>query len=253
MDIVVGKGEVGSPIGQIIEDAGRSVLYHDPGKGMYAAPVGEVDVLNICFPYSEKFVDECKNYIRAFKPKLTIIHSTVPVGTTRAIGDDVVFSFVRGRHSDDMKEAMKVHTKHLGSVSEKSLNRATAYLVELGFEPDPYIVPEAVELGKLFDTSYYGVTIAWTKYMADVCDELGVPWEAIAEMNRAYNRGALLLGHNEWVRPELEPMAGPIGGHCVVPNAKILMEKFPHKLLEAIIEANCSEFTKNSVGCWEAK
>lgn len=236
-DVVVGCGEVGSALVHVLEMAGRHVFRWDPYKNLAEEPDGPVDVLNLCFPYSKDFVKQAKEYIKQFDPRLTIIHSTVKPGTTRKIGRKVAYSFVRGRHQDDMAPQMLIHTKHVGCAAELRLTWATEYLESLGFEVDPYIVPEAVEYGKLMDTTYYGICIAATKMFKEHADKLGIPWEALAEINRAYNIGSIAVGHPEWVRPELYPVPGPIGGHCVVTNTNILQEDFSHKLLDAIIEA----------------
>src|SRR5450756_1893437 len=44
----------------------------------------ELDVLHICIPVpnKNKFIKIAKGYIEKYQPKLTIINSTVPVGTT---------------------------------------------------------------------------------------------------------------------------------------------------------------------------
>lgn len=237
VDIIVGAGEVGTGMGKIFEQAGNEVRYHDPYKEVFAE-TAEQTVLHLCFPYSDKFVEQAKEYIKHFDPVLTIIHSTVEPGTTEQIGDDVVVSFVRGRHKEGIEQTVAIHYKPLGCKNKDIAYKAAAHLIKAGFNvSEIYTNPRAVELQKLLDTTYYGVCIAYTKMAKELADKWGVEWEAIAEGNKEYNLGVLAVGHPEWVRPELEPMAGPIGGHCVVPNAKILMEKFPHKLLEAIIEA----------------
>ena len=47
---------------------------------------GEVDIMHVCFPFQIKdFVGETARYIELYHPALTVINSTVAVGTTRAI------------------------------------------------------------------------------------------------------------------------------------------------------------------------
>lgn len=236
MDIIVGAGEAGQALGKVIEKAGKDYLLHDPAKGHSASGM-KADVLHICFPYSEEFVSQAKEYIKKFQPNMTIIHSTVEVGTTRKVGENVVYSFIRGKHNIDMAEMMLINTKHLGCADPATLWKATSYLVNLGFETDPYNEPEVVEFGKLWDTTYYGICIAATKMAKSMADHYGLNWTYLAEMNSAYNEGAIKFNHPEWVRPELDPTPGPIGGHCVIPNTKILQKTFNHKLLDAVVEA----------------
>jgi hypothetical protein len=49
------------------------------------------------------------------------------------------------------------------------------------------------------------------------------------------------LGQGHVVRPILYPPDGPIGGHCVVPNAKILSEEYESEFLRFIIECGGSK------------
>jgi hypothetical protein len=49
--------------------------------------------------------------------------------------------------------------------------------------------------------------------------------------------GVRAAGHPEFVRPDLIPTEGKIGGHCVRENSIILQKDFESKLLEAIVEA----------------
>src|SRR5208283_1623680 len=96
--VVAGLGEIGKPL---LDLASRD---HDAvGVDISPAPRLEaVEILHVCYPFQIKdFVGETVRYIDLFKPRLTIINSTVAVGTTRAIaersGTDVVSSPVRGK------------------------------------------------------------------------------------------------------------------------------------------------------------
>src|SRR5438128_10187391 len=97
--VVVGLGEVGRPLFEI---ASR----HHQTIGVDVEPVVKkfqgIDVMHICFPFQiEDFVSEATRRIEYFKPALTIINSTVAVGTTRAVaersGAAVVDRLVRGK------------------------------------------------------------------------------------------------------------------------------------------------------------
>src|SRR5262245_52344138 len=97
--VVVGLGEVGGPLFKLV-----STRY--PAIGVDVGPpaenIDDVDVLHICYPFEiEDFVGESARYIERFKPDLTIINSTVGVGTTRAVADRtgavVVNSPIRGK------------------------------------------------------------------------------------------------------------------------------------------------------------
>src|SRR5262245_15806584 len=99
--VVVGLGEVGKPLLELVSK-------YNIGIGVDISPpcteANGVDVLHICFPFQiQDFIGEVARYIDLFRPKLTIINSTVAVGTTRAIaqrtGASVVYSPLRGKHA----------------------------------------------------------------------------------------------------------------------------------------------------------
>ena len=109
--VVVGLGEVGKPLFEIIKS------HHDV-TGVDITPptekIGAVDVLHVCYPFQIKdFVGETARYIELFRPKLTVINSTVGVGTTREVaertGAAVVNSPVRGKHAR-MQQELLVYT-----------------------------------------------------------------------------------------------------------------------------------------------
>ena len=83
--VVVGLGEVGRPLFEI---ASR----HHQTIGVDIEPMVKkfqrIDVMHISFPFQIKdFVGEVTRRIEHFKPALTIINSTVAVGTTRAVAE----------------------------------------------------------------------------------------------------------------------------------------------------------------------
>jgi len=81
--VVVGLGEVGRPLLQLLSKHYKTIgVDIVPPDG----PVGKVDVLHVCYPFEIKdFVGETARYIDMFKPVLTVINSTVAIGTTRAV------------------------------------------------------------------------------------------------------------------------------------------------------------------------
>ena len=97
--VVVGLGEIGKPLFELISTRHEAI-------GVDISPVDRVehvDVMHVCYPFQIKdFVGETARYIEFFRPRLTIINSTVAVGTTRSVaqqtGTVVVHSPVRGKH-----------------------------------------------------------------------------------------------------------------------------------------------------------
>lgn len=233
-DLIIGAGEVGTSLGLVLEKAGHDVGYIDMNgvKNLHL----ENDAIHICFPYSDSFVDQVDKYLEVYSAKNIIVHSTVEVGTTRKLGSDIAYSFVRGRHPH-LDEQMTVFPKHIGAVNKSMAEEAAHYLRQVGFEMVVHDEPESVELGKLWDTTYYGICIAATKFAKQIADHYKLDWDAIAAVNSTYNRGMYRTEQEHFVRPQLDPTPGAIGGHCVVPNAAILQKTFDHPLLTAIVDA----------------
>src|SRR5690348_12594538 len=99
--LVIGLGEVGKPLLSILSQSYEAVGIdiQDPAERIERA-----NVMHICYPFEIRdFVGETVRYIARYRPELTIINSTVAVGTTRKIavlaGADVVHSPVRGKHA----------------------------------------------------------------------------------------------------------------------------------------------------------
>ncbi|PYK73752.1 MAG: hypothetical protein DME42_06180, partial [Verrucomicrobia bacterium] len=130
--IIVGLGEVGKPLLEIITKR-HEVFGVDIDS---AAPVDRCDVMHICFPFRGKeFTGQVSEYIRRYQPDLTIINSTVAPGTTRHIatgsGKPVVNSPVRGKHVR-MQEEMLHYTKFVGALDMESGVRAADHFQSVG-------------------------------------------------------------------------------------------------------------------------
>jgi UDP-N-acetyl-D-mannosaminuronate dehydrogenase len=139
-----------------------------------------IDVMHICFPFQIKdFVGEVTRRIEQFKPALTIIDSTVAVGTTRAVaersGAAVVNSPVRGKHVRMVEELLH-YTKFVGALDPAAGERAAGHFQSLGMKTRILSSPEATELAKLTETTYFGLLIAWAQEVGAV---LRISWARI--------------------------------------------------------------------------
>ena len=73
--------------------------------------------------------------------------------------------------------------------------------------------------------------------MAKICKKEKVNFDDVAtEFNKTYNEGYSKLGMKNVIRPVLFAPEGGIGGHCVVPNAKILKKHYKSKALDLVLE-----------------
>lgn len=182
----------------------------------------DVEVLHVCIPWNTNFVSIVKKEIKTIKPKLAIIHSTVPVGTTQSIGVMTVHSPIRGVHPN-LYEGIKIFVKYIGADDENAGNAAKKHLESLGIKTEVIGSSKTTEALKLWDTTQYAWQILLNKDIKKWCDKNGVDFEAVyTKANKTYNEGYQKLGRLDVVRPYLKYMAGPIGGHCLIPNCEIL-------------------------------
>ena len=116
--VVVGLGEIGKPLLELVSKHHEAVGVDLP---LPVERIGGVGVMHACYPFGiEDFVGETARYIEIFKPTLTIINSTVGIGTTRAVakrtGAAVVHSPVRGKHARMLCISTKTQSSWVRSI-----------------------------------------------------------------------------------------------------------------------------------------
>jgi len=225
--VIIGLGEVGKPLLEIMKSR-----YQTFGVDInQRASISGCDVMHICFPFeSGKFVRQVVEYIHQYRPALTVINSTVAPGTTRSIavesGTAVVHSPVRGKHVR-MQEEMLHYTKFIGALDPRSGQRAIEHFEGVGMKTKLLASPEASEIAKLTETTYFGLLIAWAQEVERYCMKLGANYDEVVSF---YDEIKFF--------PPVKYFPGEIGGHCVMPNINILLQKSPSALLEAIVQSN---------------
>lgn len=214
--LVIGLGEVGSAIQKVLNCDGLDFEKESTANG------GPYDMLHICIPYGAAFIESVKNYIKLYQVKYVVVHSTVPLGTCDPEG--WVHSPVRGIHPN-LEEGIRTFTKYFGGIKAAEVAQV---FIDLGIESVITTQAATTEALKLWDTTQYGVMIALEKEIHAYCDRHGLDFSIVyKDANRTYNDGYTKLGKGNVVRPYLQHMDGPIGGHCVIPNATILNNSEP--------------------------
>src|SRR6266487_3619598 len=225
--MIIGLGEVGKPLLEIMKSR-----YQTVGVDInQPASIFGCDVMHVCFPFqSEKFCRQVVEYIDQYRPTLTVINSTVAPGTTRSIavesGTAVVHSPVRGKHVR-MQEEMLHYTKFIGALDPRSGQRAIEHFEGVGMKTKLLASPEASEIAKLTEMTYFGLLIAWAQEVERYCMKLGANYDEVVSF---YDEIKFF--------PPVKYFPGEIGGHCVMPNINILLQKSPSALLEAIVQSN---------------
>ena len=236
--VVVGLGEVGKPVCELISR-------HHHTVGVDISPpleeIGKVDVLHVCYPFQIKdFVGETVRYIKLFEPKLTIVNSTVAVGTTRLIAEQAgvatVSSPVRGKHARMLDELCE-YTKFVGATDPADARLAAQHFESVGLKTKILSSPEATELAKLTETTYFGLMIAWAQELERYCDQSGANYE---ELISFYDEIKFF--------PPVKYFPGIIGGHCVMPNIEILRKLDESVILEAIRTSNRMKIERDARG-----
>ncbi len=225
--LVIGLGQIGTAIKDILGCDGL-----DPEKSIYPekSVTHKYDVIHICFPYFPGFIQEVQTYAADFEASLIVIHSTVPIGTTKSIGDNAVYSPVRGIHPN-LKEGIETFTKFFaGDRSKEALDLFFTKIRHCTYSISENAT-ESLEAAKLWDTTQYGLNIILQKEIHSFCEERKLDFGLIyTTFNESYNMGYEILGHPEFKKYILKPSDGPIGGHCILPNCDIL----PHWICELI-------------------
>lgn len=210
--LVIGLGEVGSALREVLACDG-----HDPAKEVYASEDADVDFLHMCFPFTFEFSGCVRDYVERFKPSATVIHSTVPAYTSRDLG--CMHSPVRGLHPN-IARGLRTFEKLLAHDGQPDIAAVVAGEFRQAGIPVRVIEGTVTSEGaKLWDTAQYGDAILLCKEIYAWCEEHGADFEEVySRFNRTYNDGYA----GEYVRTVLRHVPGPIGGHCVVPNAHLL-------------------------------
>lgn len=230
--ICIGMGQIGQGLFDVLLPVyHHKLFYRDKQEGCFTV---SFDVMNICIPYCSDFINIVNNYVDKYKPNLTIIHSTVPVGTTRNIKGVVVHSPVRAKHPG-IAHGLLLYKKFIGYNDEIALHRALSYLSPV-MECVPVEKTESTELAKLLSLAEYGVDIAFAEYSKNVCNDLGLDYDLVRkEWNKTYNEGIKYTKEPHLQRPLIDPPTGKIGGHCVLQNTILLNKQFPSPLLQQVI------------------
>jgi UDP-glucose 6-dehydrogenase len=226
--LVVGLGEVGSALSQVLRRTGR-VLEHDIERCEFDDPIG---VMHLCIPFTRQadFEATALSYIERFKPILTIINSTVVPGTSRAIASrakaPIAYSPVRGKHIRMAEDLLK-YRKFVAASDDHTADRAAEHFRAAGMTTQCISKLETLELAKLGETTYFGVLIAFAqelnRYAGKVDGDYAEALDFFEEVD---------------FLPNTKYFPGFIGGHCVIPNIDLMRTIAASPMLEAVLESN---------------
>jgi len=193
--------------------------------------------MHICIPYDnrKRFVDIVAGYAKQFKPKLLVIDSTVPPGTTMEVYKrckcQTAHSPVRGVHEsmEGMKSDLKIWTKYIGGANAESGEAATRHFERLGLRTKTLKSCAETELAKLFETTYRAWMIACFQEMHRISRHYHADFDEIVDFIEDTHRV-------RFDRPVMFPNV--IGKHCLIPNIELLLEGCDSELLRLILKSN---------------
>ena len=227
VSLVIGLGEVGRPLLAVLRRVHRAEGIDLPPRDVD----GSVEMMHVCYPVEiDDFVGVTTAYVKRYRPEIVVIHSTVPVGATRAVQAavpvPVVHSPVRGKHAR-MEEELLHYTKFVGTSDPGVAARVESHFQQAGMRTRRLASSEASELAKLTETTYLGLLIAFAQDVDRMARETGVPYDDVVSF---YDEIGYL--------PPVRYFPGVIGGHCVMPNIALLKRVHSSRLLDAIEWSN---------------
>jgi UDP-N-acetyl-D-mannosaminuronate dehydrogenase len=193
--------------------------------------------MHVCIPCKsgEEFEDVVSGYVKQFNPKLVIINSTVPPGTTMALHKRckclMAHSPIRGVHKglEHMKLELKRWTKYVGGADAEAGEAARKHFEKIGLKTKVLKSSTDTELAKLFETTYRAWMIVWFQEMHRISGSIGADFDGVVDFLEDTHRVRL-------DRPIMFP--GAIGGHCVVPNIDLLLKSYDSEFLRLIEKSN---------------
>ena len=229
--LVVGLGEIGGALHKVLEKeyGGKEVFGFDT-KGNCVMTKEKIDILHICIPGSKDFIPRVNHYVDTIKPKYTIIHSSVPVGTTEKIKGMSFHSPVRGKHPH-MEEGLLKYVKYLSFDGHdyENAQELDRYFSKAGIRCKIMPDTKSTELGKLLALARYGVYLAFAKEQEAICEHFGVDYhKAVTDFESTRNENV----GEELQQPLLFPFQNYVGGHCTIEDMEIVLGQYPTPLMQ---------------------
>jgi len=229
-NVIVGLGEIGNPILQLLSKNVIAIGYDKDKKLMDQKKFKKYEKLNtsflhICIPFTKHFLKNILFLKNKFSPEIIIIHSTISPYTTSKIQKNlripIIYSATRGVHkrmSKDLKRYTKFFAIESFSPNSKKASQEYSKLMKsCGVKTKKMSKPITLELAKIVcDTSYYGWLINYAQLSNMIALKNKVNYDEMWSFSDEIHK---FLGN----RPKMYP--GFIGGHCVISNLQLIPEK----------------------------
>jgi len=211
--LIIGCGEVGTAIKKVLRLC-KEVDSIDVGE----AREQQYDFVHICFPYTKSFIRGVIKYkLKYLRGNgILVVHSTVPVGVCRLLY--AVHSPLEGRHPH-LAESVTTFKKYFSGPRAEIVAKEFR---DCGVKTQTVSLQENTEAAKLWSTTQYAWFVILNKEIHSWCRRNGIDFDFVYnEYNRNYNESYERMGE-DFVKPILKYTKGRIGGHCLIPNCKLL-------------------------------
>jgi UDP-N-acetyl-D-mannosaminuronate dehydrogenase len=128
-----------------------------------------------------------------------------------------------------MKWELKRWTRYIGGADPKAGEAARRHFEKIGMKTKMLRSCTETELAKLFETTYRAWMIACFQEMHRIAKHFKADFDDIVDFLEDTHRVRL-------DRPVMFP--GEIGGHCLIPNTKLLLESYDSEFLRLLLESN---------------
>jgi hypothetical protein len=226
--IIIGiRGQIGNCVNEFLKGVGETEIVGIEVGGLVFGTTRnifgeEFDMMHICIRFTDRdsFIEDVKDYIIQYPSKHIVVYSTVLPGVCEYLGENVVHSPVEGRHPNLIGGFRNFQRL----VAGKSSVEVGEIFSNWGLTVVTFPNARVTELGKLLSTTRYGINLLFADMENKMCKEQGISFEdAVLSYQKMYNEGYEKLGEKRFNQPLLTPPDKHIGGHCVVPNADLLM------------------------------
>jgi hypothetical protein len=228
--VLIGFGEIGRAVYETYSKH-HNIDIVDP-KHPSERALDNYDLMLVTMPYTMDFIEIVSKYQQDFKAKAKVIFSTLSIGTTAKL-KDAVHVPIEGKHPN-LAESVEKWQVFMGGFNQ------IVYDFFVMAHKTPYILEksEHTEALKLMSTTNYGLMIEYARYCNEICKDIGMDYSNVNAYNGCYNNLYQELQMPQFSRYLLNPPEGAKGGHCVVPNSRILKEQYPSALIDVVAEVN---------------
>jgi len=236
--LIIGKGHVGTTLGEIFEKKGYEVEYHDPNRKIFGNLDQEYFSVHICYPmkFRNNWVFHTRKYISMINTRYFVVEATIIPGVLKEFDDIIgkksvlVYSPIRAteaimkRQLQQLHKLWAIYTENPGIDREKHIQDfyKNTFSTQVQFKD-----AEALVLGKLLEVTWFGLNIAFTQHVKRLCKDMDINFdEAYTEYTKfskiGYDYNDLIDGApKRWIdRPILRPDV--IGGNCVIQDVDLL-------------------------------